>query len=922
MFRLFDSINLAFERLWQHRMLVLWALIGLTAATTLALSLPLYVDAVNTTILSSSLSNPPYAFRFRYLGSWNGPIKVEDVTSATAAVQNTFIGTIGLPVTQQVRYLSGGSWRTTRADNRALDAFKLGTLEGAESQIKITAGKWPPDPTKDGDPIPVMVPEKMLYQMGVQVGDTLNIAPPRVKIVKLKVVALWSPINAADPAWIFTPKFFDQVILTQSQALFEVMKGIEKPVEEAAWYTIFNGAAIKTSEVSPLLNRITDGSRDVSGALPAIRLDLSPTEGLTAFNVKVQALTQQLVIMILPVGGLVLYFVSLVAGLLVTRQLNEDVTLRSRGMSRSAILMVHLLMWLILAGIAFGFGLVAAPYVVQIVGRTISFLQLDNTLPTLTIVFTPVALAAGIFTALLSASSGLLIAWRTTRQTITSFTRENARASVAWWQRMYLDVLLMIPALYVLYSLQQRGGLSTNAENPFSDPVVFMGPTLFSLGMTLLFLRALPFVLRIAAGIVAQGRGIATLMALRELTRSIGRYRGALLMMCFTLSLTGFTASLASTLDRSLIDSIDYQIGADVVLKSAAEAVTQTAGVDATTGAVNSNLTGYNTVPATNLLVIPAIKAVSRVGVYPARIVAGSQRTEGQIIGIDRATLAEIARFRTDYSAEPLADLLNRLAGNRTGVLISRATATKLKLKINQEIKYQINAFNEWHEATVPIVGVLDYFPTQDPRTEFFMIGNIEPIWETVGTELPFDVWLSLKPATNLTTLQQAISEINYPVTEWRDPQTALRAAQSNPSRRGVLGFLSVGFIASIALTLIGNIIQIAASFRSQAVQLGSLRAMGLGSFAVGVYLILSQGLALLSGILGGTVIGAATTILYLPLLDFSGGLPPYLVRVDWNNIFLVYGIFAGVLALVTLTMTFALGQQRLFTVVKLGEST
>jgi putative ABC transport system permease protein len=591
-------------------------------------------------------------------------------------------------------------------------------------------------------------------------------------------------------------------------------------------------------------------------------------------------------------------------------------------MSRGAIMLVHLLMWLILAGAAFGIGLLAAPYMVQLVGWTTSFLRLDLSIPRLTIVFTPQALGAGLVTALIAASSGLLIAWRTSRQTITSFTQQAARAQRAWWQRIYLDVMLLIPALYVYYTLTQQGGLAAQSEDPFSDPVVFMGPTLFSLGATLIFLRLWPFLLRTASQFVAVGSGISTLMALRELTRSIGRYRGALLMMCFTLSLTGFTASMASTLDRSLVDSINYKIGADSVLVTSAEAVTDEGTVDANTGQVNRTLTGYNTLPAIRLREIPEITHVSRVGTYPARLVIGSQRLEGTVIGVDRAELAAIARFRSDFASEPIADLLNKLAGNRTGVIISRAALEKHKFKLNQEITYQVQAVdNEWRSAKVPIVGVIDYFPTQDPAAKWFLITNIEPVWEAVGTQLPHDIWIAVQPGADLALVQAKVRELGYPVTQWLDPQSALIAAQTAPARRGVLGFLSVGFVASIVLTLVGNIIQIAASFRSQSVQLGTLRAMGLGSLAVGVYLILSQGLAVGGGILGGTLIGAATTLLYLPLLDFSGGLPPYLVRVAWGEIILVYLVFAGVLALVTLMTTFVLGRERLFTVVKLGES-
>src|SRR5258706_5103928 len=181
MFRIFDALRLAFERLWNHRVLVFWALVGLMAATTLALSLPLYVDAVNTRLLASRLPNPPYAFRFRYLGSWKGNVTKDDVVSARAAVDAGFTQTMGLPIIAEVNYARGGAWNTqlvSKKGNKPLGAFSVGMLEGAESQIAITAGSWPPAAvdaskasasTKAADAvIPVMIPEKMLYSMGVQ----------------------------------------------------------------------------------------------------------------------------------------------------------------------------------------------------------------------------------------------------------------------------------------------------------------------------------------------------------------------------------------------------------------------------------------------------------------------------------------------------------------------------------------------------------------------------------------------------------------------------------------------------------------------------------------------------------------------------------------------------------------------------------
>ena len=480
--------------------------------------------------------------------------------------------------------------------------------------------------------------------------------------------------------------------------------------------------------------------------------------------------------------------------------------------------------------------------------------------------------------------------------------------------------MLLVPGAYVLFTLSQQGGLATEADNPFGDPLTFLGPTLFALGLTLLFLRVWPFTMRVIGGLMAYTTNIALLMALRELTRSIGRYRGTLLMMCFTLSLTGLTASMASTIDQSLADSVDYRVGADSVIVTVVDAQTEESE-PATAGEQSTfTVTGFNTLPVDDLYKVDGVENVSRVGKYPARLVVRNQRLEGTIMGVDRATMPSIVLHREDYSDIHPADLFNLLATNRNGVLVSEQVVVDQNLLIGQEIDLQIQVLGEWYETRVPVLGVLEFFPTLDPRDGFFAIGNLDPLYELVGTELPHDVWLGLASDVPLEQVIEGVRELEYPILEWRDPANTLREAQADPSRRGVLGFLSVGFVASILLTLVAAIIQNTVSFRAQAVQIGTLRAMGLSGLTSSVYLILLQGIAATSGILGGTSIGVVTTLLFLPLLDFSGGLPPYLVRVAWDEIIIVYAIFAGVLFFVTALTTLIASLEQLSTVVKLGD--
>lgn len=908
----FDLIGFALERLWQQRVLALWTLIGVTTAAALATSLFLYVDAVNAGLLATRV--PAFTFRYRYLGVWNGNISQQPLEDASAHLRERFTASVGLPTARVVEYLGAGVWTVT-ADGYNLGGLTLGSLTGAENMITITATA---EPAPDDDAIPILLPAALFDTMGVQVGDLLTAARPGGGSLRLRVTALWRPSDPADPAWILPPRFFESVMLLARADFWEAMSAanLATPIEEADWGITFDSSAVTPADVPALLARVGAADRDATNAVPGLRSDVSPVEGLRAFNAEIERLAAQLAITSLPVGGLTLYFVTLVAGLLVGRQSDDDAVLASRGMSRRAILFIHALAWLLLAGAAWAVALALSPTIAQIVGQTSSFLRFDAADP-LPVVYSPPALLAGAATALIAVGGGMLFSWRASRQGVVRPSPLRSRRT--WWQRAYLDVLLFIPAAYILITLSRSGGLTTAARDPFSDPLVMGAPTLFSLSLTLLFLRVYPLLLGVGARCFAFGGAISILMSLREMTRSIGRYRGTLLMMGFTLSLTGFTASMASTIDASLSDAIDYQIGADIVLVPVTDAETETERDDSgqQTGV---NVTGFNVLPADDLAHIDGVNAVSRVGRYPAQIVLPNERPTGTVIGIDRAAMAPVTRARADYSATPLADLFNQLATQRTGVILSAAFARSRNLAVGGALTLQINALNTWSEISVPIIGVVDYFPTLDPNAGWFALMSLDVIFETVGSELPYEFWLDIATDADPDAIRAQAAALGYPILDWRDPAHELRLALLAPLRRGVLGFLSVGFIAAVALTLIGAVTQNAVTFRAQAAQLGVLRAMGLGRIAASVYVFMAQGFAAFGGVAGGTLIGVATTLLYLPILDFSGGLPPYLARVAWDEIALVYAAFGGVLLLVIFVTTVTLSRQSLSAIVKLGE--
>jgi len=908
-----DTLNFTRERLIQYRLLVTWVVVGVLIATTLSLGLSLYIDTVYSDILTTRLDDPPLAYRYRYLGAWEGNITPDRVQQVTREVEQTTIPNMGIGLVNNSHYQRAGLWSVQQGSTN-LGTLGLATLDSRQIAGAIVAGEWPAQPG-DADVMPTLISQTLFYTMGLQLNDQIQVRSGNQELT-LEVVAIWQPDQMGSDA-MFPPSFFDDLLLISASDLQEIV-GENSVIDDAAWYQSYNLSQVRTSDVSTLIRNTIANERRLSSVLPGLRTEITPLVNLESFNSEVQQLTQQLFIIIAPIGALVFYFIALVSALIVNRQLGDDLKLRSRGMPRGRLLIIHMLMWIIIAGIGFVISAGVSPELVRLVTRTTTFLQFDGTETTASIVFNTQAIGIALFTALLAVSSGIFTAFRLTHTRMNQLKSATTTSRVPFWQRVYLDWLILGVAIYIYYGFSQRQEGASNNQ-AFSDPSVFLAPTLFSFALVLIAIRMLPWALRLMLVGIERSRNQWLLMTLREFIRSQQRYRGILIMMAFTLSLTGFTASMASTLDQSLADQIRYQTGAELVVVAATDAQVEQnrrGGSQPT-----QRVTGYNIPPVSQVANLPGVYAASRVGRFDVSFDITNQQVNGTLLGVDRLSIAAVSHFRDDYAGQSLADIMNLFAQDRTGIVVSQQLADSHNIIVGQEIGIQLQALDNTFDIRSRVLGMVDYFPTLDPQNQAFAIANLDPIFERVGTPLPHDFWIATQPGVDAVTTQDRIAATDFPMLRATIPDLQVRQAKTEPGRQGVFGFLSIGFLSAIVLTLIGTIIQSTAAFQSQSSQLATLQAMGMLQQTVRTYVISLQSLVALSGIAIGTLTGVITTRLYLPLLDFSNKLPPYLVRVAWQDIIWVYLTFALILLVVIVSVTFALSRQQLAAIIRLGDA-
>jgi putative ABC transport system permease protein len=90
-------------------------------------------------------------------------------------------------------------------------------------------------------------------------------------------------------------------------------------------------------------------------------------------------------------------------------------------------------------------------------------------------------------------------------------------------------------------------------------------------------------------------------------------------------------------------------------------------------------------------------------------------------------------------------------------------------------------------------------------------------------------------------------------------------------------------------------------------------------------FLGFEQLLLIASGISAGTALGIWVSDLYIPFMQVGttkhANIPPFVVLKAWDDIFIIYGVFAAMLILAIAGMIWFLMRLRIFEAVKLGEA-
>ncbi|UUN26957.1 ABC transporter permease [Streptomyces sp. FIT100] len=656
-------------RVGAHRLLLAAALLAVVLTTSVLAALAAFSGSVGDEALRHTLGGRA-ASPASLVVTADVPRERRDAAqeAVVRGARETFDG---LPVT--VRKLErSGSYALPRAlqVREAREAREAPETGGGEpdlthlaaldtSRIRLVAGTLPgPAPAARTAPVPVALPEAAAERLKLGPGariplaDRLGGAP-----LTVLVTGVYRAADTGDAYWqldalggrgvrtvVFTtygPLLADPSVLASGRATSDT----------TSWVAAADYRGVTTDRIGALRDAAARGPEALRKD-PAFGGGATVTTGLPAvldrFGRALLVSRSTLAIVAVQLVLLAGYALLLVARLLSTERNGETTLLRARGASHRRIAGLAALEALLLA-------LPAAVCAPLLSGPLTGLLARQSSLdaigprlgaaPAATVWLVAAAVAvccaAAVVAPALATSDGAVVRLRRGRS-----------AALPAPVRAGADVGLLVIAAVAYWQLDRQtgalaaggggGALSGDREGDLGiDPLLVAAPALALLAGTVLTLRLLPPVARLAERRAASGRGLPAALAGWQFSRRPLRGAGPVLLLVLAVAMGMLAIGQSVSWDRSQSDQADFRTGASVRVIDARPAGPGRAGMYAALPGVREAAPAHRTTTT----------------------LSGGRRAT--VLALDTAHADERLLLRGDLADEPVEGLLRAVAPPR-----------------------------------------------------------------------------------------------------------------------------------------------------------------------------------------------------------------------------------------------------------------
>jgi len=963
-------LRFLFRKMWNTRWLTLSTAAGLIAAVAFTVSIPMYADGALKRVVADSLKEkstgmPAGSLLIRYqAGGGTTAASQSGLSDVDAFIRGKVPERIGFPYDTFVSVRSIRGSETAPVDPTKVDASRVRqmtivTMSGLEEKVELTQGRMYGDTATD-DAIEAVMMEEALYRNDLHIGDELYypIYGGLNLVLKVKIVGAFTPLDETDPYWFQGFESIMNTLAISGEAFAGKLQAAGVPVNNAYWYYAFDLREIKTSQLAPLRRTLDRLDIELYQLLKDTRVEISFADTLTEFRRQGLQLQTLLFTLAAPMIAMVFFFIAMNAKQSLEKQRSDIAVLRSRGAGTRQIIWIYVLEGFLLGALALVLGPLIGWFMAKSIGSANGFLTFVDR-KSIPVGFSTEAAIAGGAAVLLAILSSVIPAILYARASIVDYKRQQARSDRRpFWQRWFLDVALLGVAGYGWYLFNERQmltfrtGMTTDQLNV--NPFLFFVPAIAIFAIGLFCLRLFPLFLKLVGWIGRKMLPLPLYLTLTQLSRSSGAYYSLMILLILTLGLGVYNAAAARTIDLNSTERILYRYGSDVIIQTVWEGRAEihprqqgggsggggesgggpgggsgenpgggpggNPGGNPGGGASTPARINYIEPPFEIFRTLDGVEAAARVLKTKGNIVvSGRSIGQGTLMGINNDQFAEVAWFREDLFPVHPFYYLNYLGLYEHAAIIPKNVAERYQLKPGDLISVGLTD----GMLEFVIVGILPYWPSLYPDQSPFVIANLDYIYDQVPL-IPYEVWLKMEPEAKVAPIVTKLLENDIELASVTDVRSELITQSKHPTRGGVFGILSLGFLVSVIVSLAGYLLYWFFNLSGRIVQFGVLRAMGLSRRQLTGMLLLEQvftgGLAI--GL--GFVIGKVASRLFLPFLqtaeNVASAVPPFRVVFEQQDAIQLYVVVGFMLLTGAALLYLHIRRLRVHQAVKMGE--
>lgn len=637
------------------------------------------------------------------------------------------------------------------------------------------------------------------------------------------------------------------------------------------------------------------------------------------------------VMLIIPIIFMIALYISMITNLLINNEKNEIATMKSRGATRKHIIKIYFYNSFIISIVSYFLGILLAVFICKLLGASNGFLEFISRDDIVIKVTWKVFLYA--FVALVFFNISMLIpVIRYSKYDIIQLKADELLFKhKPFWEKLYIDVILLTISIYSIINYQSFRSLITLTSEQASYYPIFIAASFFMLGSSMFFTRIYPFMMKLFSSIGKRSKQVTLYSSLLFAERGDKIRQTVMIFLMFAVCIGIFNANSARSINANLIDEIKHQNQSDIIIKPIdyiirpteqrishllAILIFQDTGIKPPYNGEYYYLKVYEKVMTLGILqnqrrlyeglkeyenfimVTPLLQSIGLTNLpiekeIPRHFYSNSQDTDTklvenpnnidlQILGINPEEYSKAVWYRETINEHPLNYYLSLLIKYRNGIIISRNVALEKKLEIGDT--YRIYLEDGYRPIDLLILEIVDYWPGYTKNSEYNKLLDeyIKDDEKSMGlcvvdynflvsytSENDIKFIAKKKEGVKDSEVIRYMIDNNLGVLGSHFTDYEIESMKKEVSIYTMNSTLTLNFLISLIICAIGFIIFWFVSIKKRELQFGILRSLGIRKTELMLIVLGEQAWVFLIAIIAAIPIGSIASNIFIPIYSF-----------------------------------------------------